>query len=120
MNKYYYKFDQNNSGAYYKTCKITGVDSVIYIYATDAHKALLAFDRIRDNYNEVNQEDDFDSYCECCGSRWSRYDYDEEELEKERKEFITDAYYQKFPYYIHYLYDNGNDRYFEGFNIEET
>lgn len=58
----FYTFVQNNSGGYF--IKDENVEEVVIIEAETVSDAHEIFDEISEDYQE---------YCECCGTRWSSF-----------------------------------------------
>lgn len=58
----FYTFMQNNSGGYWMTDD--NVDQVVIVEAETESDAHEIFDEISENYQD---------YCECCGTRWSSF-----------------------------------------------
>lgn len=63
----FYTFSQNNSGGYFVTDEKYGIGEYVII---EAISAVAAWNKLKDIGDNVSG---FDSYCSCCGERWSSY-----------------------------------------------
>lgn len=66
METKFYLFTQNNSGGYFIRDNSLGVDANMFIEARNEDEAFIIYHSIEERYGE----EEFNEYCNCCGSRW--------------------------------------------------
>ena len=77
MNLKFYTFEQNNVEGYFVIDDKTGVCENIIIQAENIHDAISKLFEIGE------KTENFFSFCECCGDRWSPYFVDESDGNKD-------------------------------------
>ena len=90
----FYLYFQNNSGGYYVTNAEFGIGEFIIIEANSENDA---DDKL---FDITSNKDEFVSYCECCGFRWS---YDCEDSSSDWRNFLSRSFVRSSEGYVHYL-----------------
>lgn len=92
----FYRFNQNNSGGYYVIDADAGVGESIHIEANNVDEA-------RDKFEAIgNTVAGFDSFCECCGQRWSPFWLDETDATEFPADYGKEVDYNGTGSYVHY------------------